>query len=491
MKAEFPIPSALFEIAKTLENGGFKAYLVGGCVRDLAMNREPKDWDFATAAKPEDIIGLFPKTFYENKFGTVTVVNEDEQETSSLRQVQITPFRQEGKYSDNRHPDKVSFGVSLEDDLARRDFTINALAYRPTTSEFIDLYDGLSDIKQGTIKAVGKPSDRFSEDALRILRGIRLATELGFTINQPTATSMAQNSHLLAAVSRERVRDEFTRIIMSQEPMKGLKLLVELEAMPYVIRETLDSLGVEQNGDHIYDVWEHTIRVVQHSADRDWPLHVRLASLFHDIGKPRTRRWSNEKKDWTFYGHEVVGARMAQKILENLKFPVKLTETVVKLVRNHMFFSDIDKITLSAVRRIVANVGQENVWDLMKLRACDRIGMGRPKEAPYRLRKYEAMIEEAMRAPTSVGMLKIDGQHLMDITGEKPGPKIGYTLHALLQEVLEKPGLNNVEYLENRAKELMALNIAQLIKLGEQGKEAKEQRETEEITKIRQKHGVK
>ena len=491
MKAEFPIPGILLEVAQTLENKGFKAYLVGGCVRDLAMNREPKDWDFTTSAKPEDIVGLFPKTFYENKFGTVTVVNENEKEGGSLRQVEITPFRQEGKYSDNRHPDEVSFGVSLEEDLARRDFTINALAYRPTTTDFIDLYDGLSDIKQGVVKTVGKANDRFGEDALRILRGIRLATELGFTINQQTATSMAQNSHLLASVSRERVRDEFTRIIMSREPMKGLKLLVELGAMPYVIRETLDSLGVEQNGDHIYDVWEHTIRVVQHSADRDWPLHVRLASLFHDIGKPRTRRWSNEKKDWTFYGHEVVGAKMAQKIMEDLKFPAKLMETVVKLVRNHMFFSDIDKITLSAVRRIVANVGADNVWDLMKLRACDRIGMGRPKEAPYRLRKYEAMIEEAMRAPTSVGMLKIDGQRLMDITGERPGPKIGYALHALLQEILDKPELNTREYLDNRAKELMALNIAELIKLGEKGKEAKEQKEVEEITKIRQKHGVK
>jgi poly(A) polymerase/tRNA nucleotidyltransferase (CCA-adding enzyme) len=310
-------------------------------------------------------------------------------------------------------------------------------------------------------------------------------------INQATAQSMAQNSHLSANVSRERVRDEFTRIMMSKEPMRGLKLLVELEVMPYVIRETLDAVGVEQNGDHIYDVWEHTMRVAQHSADRDWPLHVRLAALFHDIGKPKTRRWSEEKKDYTFYGHEVVGARMAKSIMENLKFPVKLTETVVKLVRNHMFFSDIDKITLSAVRRIVANVGQDNVWDLMKLRACDRIGMGRPKEAPYRLRKYEAMIEEAMRAPTSVGMLKTDGQRLMDITGERPGPKIGHTLHTLLQEVLDKPELNNQEYLDTRAKELMALNIAELIKLGEKGKEAKEERETEEITKIRKKHGVK
>ncbi|OHA57477.1 MAG: hypothetical protein A2114_01610 [Candidatus Vogelbacteria bacterium GWA1_51_14] len=491
MKAEFSIPSILLETAQTLENKGFKAYLVGGCVRDLAMNREPKDWDFTTSAKPEEIEATFPKTFYENRFGTVTVVNEEEKEASSLRHIEITPFRKEGEYSDQRHPNEVSFSATLEEDLSRRDFTINALAYRPTTGEFIDLYEGLSDIKQGSIKTVSKADERFKEDALRISRGIRLATELGFMINQATAQSMAQNSNLLANVSRERVRDEFTRIIMSKEPMRGLKLLVELEVMPYVIRETLDAVGVEQNGDHIYDVWEHTIRAVQHSADRDWPLHVRLAALFHDIGKPKTRRWSEEKKDYTFYGHEVVGARMAKSIMENLKFPVKLTETVVKLVRNHMFFSDIDKITLSAVRRIVANVGHDNVWDLMKLRACDRIGMGRPKEAPYRLRKYEAMIEEAMRAPTSVGMLKTDGQRLMDITGERPGPKIGHTLHALLQEVLEKPELNNQEYLDTRAKELMALNITELIKLGEKGKEAKEERETEEITKIRNKHGVK
>ena len=491
MKAEFSIHSILLETAQTLENKGFKAYLVGGCVRDLAMNREPKDWDFTTSAKPEEIEAAFPKTFYENRFGTVTVVNEEEKEASSLRHIEITPFRKEGEYSDQRHPNEVSFSATLEEDLSRRDFTINALAYRPTTGEFIDLYEGLSNIKQGSIKTVGKADERFKEDALRILRGIRLATELGFMINQATSQGMTQNSHLLDNVSRERVRDEFTRIIMSKEPMRGLKLLVELEVMPYVIRETLDAVGVEQNGDHIYDVWEHTVRAVQHSADRDWPLHVRLAALFHDIGKPKTRRWSEEKKDYTFYGHEVVGARMAKSIMENLKFPVKLTETVVKLARNHMFFSDIDKITLSAVRRIVANVGQENVWDLIKLRACDRIGMGRPKEAPYRLRKYEAMIEEAMRAPTSVGMLKTDGKRLMDITGERPGPKIGYTLHALLQEVLEKPEFNNQEYLDTRAKELMALNITELIKLGEKGKEAKEERETEEITKIRNKHGVK
>lgn len=490
MKVEFNIPPVITNITKTLENKGFSAYVVGGCVRDLVLNRQPRDWDVATSAKPEEIAAAFPKTFYENDFGTVTVVNEGE-ESESWYQVQVTPFRREGEYSDYRHPKSVSFSATLEEDLGRRDFTINSLAYSPESSSLVDEHGGLSDIKNGLIKAVGNPDERFLEDPLRILRGIRLAAELGFTINQVTAESMAKNKDFLAKISKERVRDEFEKIIMSKQPMAGLKLLVETGAMAYVIRETLDSVGVEQNGDHIYDVWEHTKRVVQHSADRDWPLHVRLAALFHDIGKPKTRRWSEEKKDYTFYGHEVVGAKMAKKIMADLKFPVKLTETVEKLVRNHMFFSDIDKITLSAVRRIVAKVGPENVWDLMKVRACDRIGMGRPKEAPYRLRKYESMIEEAMRAPTSVGMLKIDGGEVIRETGERPGPKIGYILHALLEEVLENPDLNNKEYLVKRSKELAKLPEKELAKLGLQAKEAKEAKEAEELAKIRKKHGVK
>ncbi len=490
MKVNFPIPSEVAEAVKTLENKGFSAYVVGGCVRDLVLNREPKDWDIATSAQPEEIEAAFPKTFYENKFGTVTVVNEETAD-EKIRHLEITPFRTEGDYTDQRHPSQVSFKATLSEDLKRRDFTMNALAYSPTSGELIDEHGGLSDIKNSLIKTVGEPEERFTEDALRILRAVRLATELSFTINQATAENMAKNKDLLAKVSKERIRDEFTKIILSKEPMRGLELLIELGLMPYVIRETLDSVGVKQNGDHIYDVWEHTKRVVQHSADRDWPLHVRLAALFHDIGKPKTRRWSDEKKDYTFYGHEVVGAKMAKKIMEDLKFPVKLTETVEKLVRNHMFFSDIDKITLSAARRIVAKVGADNVWDLMKVRACDRIGMGRPKEAPYRLRKYESMIEEAMRAPTSVGMLKIGGEDVIRETGERPGPKIGFILHALLEEVLENPDLNTEEYLVRRSKELIKLSEVELKKLGESGKEAKEEKEAEELSKIRQKHGVK
>lgn len=484
------IPPVVLKTAKTLENKGFTAYVVGGSLRDLLLGRTPKDWDLATNAKPAEIEASFPKTFYNNSFGTVTVVNEEETD-ETLKNIEITPFRLEGKYSDFRHPDEVTFSEHIEDDLKRRDFTINAIAYRTETGEWLDPFGGIKDLKDNLLRAVGEAEERFNEDPLRIMRAARLATELNLKIEEETEQALKKMAPLLDKIAQERIRDEFTALLMSKEPMKGLKLLIELGIMPYVIRETLEGVGVEQNGDHIYDVWEHTVRVVQHAADRDWPLHVRLAALFHDIGKPATRRFSEEKKDYTFYGHEVVGARMAKKIMERLKFPVKLTETVEKLVRNHMFFSDIDKITLSAVRRIVAKVGEENVWDLMKVRACDRIGMGRPKEAPYRLRKYESMIEEAMRAPTSVGMLKIDGGDVIRETGEKPGPRIGFILHALLEEVLDNPDLNTKETLLEKAKELAALGDDELKKRGEAGKDAKEEREEEELAVIRKRHGVK
>ena len=236
---------------------------------------------------------------------------------------------------------------------------------------------------------------------------------------------------------------------------------------------------------------EKNCGAVQHSAEREWPLHVRLAALFHDVSKPETRRWSDEKKDWTFYGHDVVGGKCAKKILARLKYPNDMIETVGKLVRWHLFFSDIEKITLSAVRRLVRNVGPENVWDLMKVRACDRIGMGRPKEKPYRLRKDESMIEEAVRAPVSVTSLKIDGARVMELTGEPPGPRIGLILHALLEGVLDDPARNDKELLEKQTKGLAALPHDELEKIGKKGKAKREEEEEREIAEIRKKHWVK
>ncbi|MEK7115409.1 MAG: HD domain-containing protein, partial [Patescibacteria group bacterium] len=484
------IPKEISNITDVLENAGFEAYIVGGCVRDLLRRDIPKDWDITTNATPEEIQKLFQKTFYENDYGTVGVINEGA-EDKTLEIVEVTPYRLEGKYSNKRHPDSVSFGKSLGEDLKRRDFTVNAIAYSVSKGHIVDLYKGQNDIKDKIIRTVGGPNERFSEDALRMLRAARIATEIGFTINQETEKAIQNNAYLLEKISKERIRDEFVKIVMSDKPMDGIILAHKLGILKYVTHETEAGLHVKQNGDHIYDVWEHNLRAVQHSATRKWPLHVRLAALFHDVSKPETRRWSDEKKDWTFYGHDVVGSRVTKKILERLKFPVKLIDTVSKLVRYHLFFSDIEKITLSAVRRIVKNVGPENVWDLMKVRACDRIGMGRPKETPYRLRKYESMIEEAMRSPVSVGMLKVDGAKVMEVTHETPGPRIGYILHALLEDVLDDPDLNSEEYLIKKTLELSKMSDRDLRALGEAGKEKKEGTEAEEIKKIRDRHWVK
>ena len=488
MTLELSIPDVIRETLKTLENKGYLAYLVGGCVRDLILNKEPKDWDVTTNATPEEIASLFPKTVYENSFGTVTVIHE-EIEDIRFRNIEITPFRLEAKYSDKRHPDEVKFSQNIEDDLKRRDFTINALAYN-LKGQLIDLFGGISDLKDKVIRTVGEPDERFTEDALRLLRAIRFATQLGFTINIETEKSILKNSDLLSSVSMERIRDEFTKMIMSAEPLNGLILSHKLGVLKHIVPELESGIGVNQGGEHIYDVWEHTIRAVQHSADRDWPLEVRLAAMFHDIGKPKTQRVSDKPGKWSFYGHEVVGERMTDSIMQRLKFPNKTRELVVNLVRNHMFFSDPDKITLSAVRRIIVNVGPDHIWDLMKVRACDRIGMGRPKEDPYRLRRYEAMIEEALSQPTSVAMLKIDGKKIIDVIRETPGPRIGWILHALLEEVLEKPELNTPEYLENRAVELSKLNDNDLLSKGEEGKEKKAEVEEEKLKEIRKRHKV-
>ncbi|MEQ1500554.1 MAG: HD domain-containing protein, partial [Parcubacteria group bacterium] len=478
MTQSFSIPEEIKQITDNLEKGGFEAYLVGGCVRDLMLGKIPKDWDITTNAKPEQIIDLFPHTFYENTFGTVGVVTDGASE-ETLKTVEVTPYRIESDYSDSRRPDSVHFADKLEDDLKRRDFNMNALAYSVSQRQLIDLYNGQKDIQDKIIRTVGDAGERFSEDALRILRAVRFHAQLGFSISPETEKGIVENEHLLSKISRERIRDEFTKIIMSERPMDGMLALKKFNLIRYVVPELEKTIGIEQNKAHSYDVWEHLIRTVQHSADKNYPLEIRLASLFHDISKPESRRWGKEQNQWTFYGHEVLGARTTKKILENLKYPNKIVDKVVTLVRWHMFFSDTEQITLSAVRRMVANVGKENIWDLMNVRICDRIGTGRPKEDPYRLRKYHAMIEEAMRDPVSVGMLKIDGKKLMEITQIPPGPKIGYTLHALLEEVLEDPTKNTPEYMKKRGQELMQLPESELKELGEKGKESKEEKDQE------------
>ncbi len=481
------IPSQIIETLEVLEKANFEAYLVGGCVRDIILGREPKDWDITTNATPEEIQTLYKKTVYENDFGTVAIVNEEEN-NPNLKVIEITPYRLDVGYSDNRHPDHVKFSLNLLDDLKRRDFTVNALAYSPTKGQLIDEFNGVRDITDKVIRAVGDTNERFREDALRMLRAVRFSTQLNFALSAETMEGVIHNSHLLKHISWERKRDEFTKIIMSPDPMIGIGLLERLGLLEHIIPELREGIGNIQGGEHIYDVFEHMLHALGHASEKNLPLPLRLAALFHDIGKPRTRR-PGIKKAYTFYGHEVVGARMVAKIMERLKYPKDISELVTKLVRYHMFFSDTEAITLSAVRRTIINIGREHIWELMQIRECDRVGM-KKKEAPYRLRKYHAMIEEALRAPTSVGMLKINGEVLIKELGIKPGPRMGWILHALLEEALEDPDKNNSEYLKTQTLKLNTLSDNELKERGEAGKQAKQEIEEEELAGIRKKHGV-
>jgi putative nucleotidyltransferase with HDIG domain len=531
------IPDYVTHVIETLEEAGFEVFLVGGCVRDIIMEREPKDWDITTKAKPEEIIPLFEKTIYENKFGTVgvcipidfslktvlreTVTHETQTEgvfdvspetsiasrasidtarhdsvephVTKYHIIEVTPYRIEAKYSDFRHPDEVLFSNAINDDLKRRDFTINALAYNPHKGQIIDLYKGQEDIKDKVIRCVGSADDRFKEDALRILRAIRFSTELDFAISYDTMQAISLNSKLIKNISMERIRDEFSKIIMSNNPVAGIGLLQKFGLLKYIIPELEEGIGCEQKGAHIYDVWEHLLHALDHASSEGWSIEVRLSALFHDIGKPRTRRWDGTKAGgkgkYTFYGHEVVGARMTKVILERLKFPKKTSDLILKLVRGHMFFSDTELITLSAVRRVVQNVGKEHIWDLMKVRECDRVGM-KKKEAPFRLRKYHAMIEEVLRDPISVSQLAINGEYLIETLHMKPGPRMGWILSALLEEVLDDPNKNTEGHLIELVKSLDMLGDAELKTLGDRGKKKQEKLEEEEIEKLHKKHGV-
>lgn len=487
-KAVFAIPKEIALVAETLENKGFEAYLIGGCVRDLLISRKPKDWDITTNATPEQIAALFPNTFYENEYGTVGVVN-DGVEDEALKVVEVTPYRLEGGYTDKRRPDSVVWSSKLEDDLKRRDFTINAIALT-LSGKIVDLFDGQVDLKKKTIRTVGEPEARFNEDALRMLRAIRIAVELDFTIDPATQNAIDVNAKHIKMMAGERVREEFIRIIMSPRPQIGLILSQKLGILKHIAPELEEGIGVAQNKAHSFDVFEHTLRTVEHAAKKGFSLETRLAALFHDIGKPATRRWSEEKKDWTFYGHDMAGAKKAAKIMARLAFPKKIIETVTTLVRWHMFFSDTEQITHSAVRRIVTKVGKEHIWDLMDVRTCDRIGTGRPKESPYRLRKYHSMVDEVMRDPLSVGMLKINGGRIIEITKLAPGPKIGNILHVLLEEVLDDPARNAEGYLERRTLELASLPEAELAAVGERAKQTKEKEEEKTLKEIRKKHWV-
>ena len=278
------LPPEVKKILETLKEGGLEGFVVGGCVRDLLMGREPKDWDITTNAKPEKIQKLFPEHVYENTFGTVGVKTGSED--SVLAIVEVTPYRVEGKYTDKRHPDEIKFADNMADDLWRRDFTINAMAM-DSEGNIIDNHGGRKDIQDGLVRTVGNPEERFSEDALRMLRAVRFTATLEFKIEKETFQAIQKNAGWLKAISKERIRDEFVKIIESDRAHEGIQLLEECGLLEYIIPEMREGIGVAQNLHHIYTVWEHNLLALKYTADKKYSLPVRLGSLFHDIGKPR------------------------------------------------------------------------------------------------------------------------------------------------------------------------------------------------------------
>ncbi len=480
------VPDEVVAVSYALAEAGFEAYLVGGCVRDILLDREPKDWDVATDAKPEEVQKLFPESVYENDFGTVGVKTASEDPRVKI--IEITTYRIEGKYTDQRHPDEVKFASNIEDDLARRDFTVNAMAM-DMKGDVIDPFNGARDIKDRVLRTVGVPEERFSEDALRLMRAVRFSTELDFEIEMNTRRAIVTLAGGLEAIAKERVRDELTKILMTPNAAKGIILSEELDLLRYVLPELREGIGVGQNKHHIYTVFEHNVRALDYAARENYSLAVRMASLLHDVGKPKVK--SGDGLDSTFYQHEYVGARMAIRMLDRLRFPREFTEQVAHLVRMHMFNYETGVISPAGVRRFVVRVGPENIDDLLKVREADRIGSGVKKAVPYRLRHLLFMVEKVKRDPLSPKMLALRGDDLMPLLDIPQSRRVGWILNALMEEVIDDPEKNGKKYLEKRAKELNKLSDAELQELFVSAQRKKREAEGEMDEDIKKKHHVK
>ncbi len=490
------IPKETKSIIEKLEKAGFEAYFVGGCVRDLILSKEPKDWDITTNATPEQIQKVFSNNFYENNFGTVSIVTDSQQD--NLKIVEITPYRLEGKYTDKRHPDEIKFAKKLEDDLSRRDFTVNAMAMKINgeKSEVIDLFDGQKDLKDKVIRTVGEAEKRFDEDALRLMRAVRFSTQLGFVIEEKTAQAIKKLSSTLEFVSKERIRDEFEKIIMSENAADGIRLMENLGLLKFVLPELRQGIGIigvtkKKKGHIKYEelsVFDHNLLTLDFAAKNNFNLETRLAALLHDIAKPATKK--GEGLEASFKAHEQVGARMAIKALDRLHFPKKVIEKTGLLVRWHFFFYNTDEVTDAGVRRLIVRVGEENMADLLKLREADRSGSGLPKISPYRLQHLRYMIERVSRDPIQPKMLKLRGNDLMKLIKIESGPKIGWILNVLLEEVLDDPKNNDKKYLSKRAKELSEFSDKELQKISEQAKNKKIELEEKIDETIKRKYNV-
>ncbi len=487
------LPREIKNIITSLEEQGFEGYAVGGCVRDIIKGVDPEDFDVATNAKPEEVERIFKKSFKDNEFGTVTVLTGSKKE--NLEKVEVTTYRKEDEYEDRRHPSKVNFVSQIEEDLKRRDFTINAMALglklckkKKESYYLIDPFSGKKDLEKKIIRAVGDPEERFSEDALRMMRAIRFSSSFGFSIEEKTKRAIKKNAHLLREISRERIRDEFIKIIMSPGAVSGIEELRKLNLLKEFIPELLEGYKVDQSKHHIYDCYTHYIYSLDYAVRRNFNFYVRMAALFHDIGKPRVKKGKGEKA--TFYNHEVVGARMTKKILERLKFKKEDIEKISLLVRYHLFYYNVGEVSESSVRRLLRKVGKENIEELLQVRMSDRIGSGVPKAEPYRLRHMRYLIERVSRDPISTSMLEIDGNDVMKIMNTSPGPIVGEVLNILLLEVMDDPSKNRRDFLEGRVKEIGQWNVDEIKKEGKRAYKEVERVETKKDEMTKKKYWV-
>lgn len=454
------IPQYVLNIGEELQKNGYEAYLVGGCIRDIFLGKEPQDFDIATNAYPEQITKIFEKSIPTGaKFGTITVVAQDE--NGERFDVQLTTYRSEADYIGGRWPSKVEFAKTIEDDLSRRDFTMNSMAlniqrFDENISDIkeivVDPYLGLHDLEHKLIKAVRDPYERLSEDGLRSVRACRFASQLGFEIDEKTYKAITETVHITKLISVERFRDEFLKILYkSPKPSVGIKLLKETGILALFIPELLEGIGVTQPEFHTDDVFDHSLMACDVAEDS-----VKLAALFHDIGKPRTM--TKDEKGTHFYGHDLVGAEMTEEIMRRLKFPNVEIEATKSLVRWHMFYypsADWRKSTPvkgaeggwsdSAIRRLIVNVGGvEAIDELMKLRIADATANPKSDFNPKELDELSRRIADvrAKEMALKITDLDISGNDLIENFDLKPGKDIGDVLEHLLDVIIEDPALN-------------------------------------------------
>lgn len=472
---KFILPQAAEKIITLFQKNNFECYAVGGPVRDLLLGRPVKNIDFTTNATPEEIQKLLAESFYDNKFGTVGITLSHLYQQFGISGIpaeeeiyEITTFRTENSYSDRRHPDNISWGKTLEEDVERRDFTINAMALTMKTNNLLpitnnykkigdyylyDYFGGQTDLQNKIIRAVGNPNERFNEDALRMMRTIRFSSELGFAIEEKTLQAITDNAKLLLNISWERIRDELLKILKSPFPYEGFVFLHQTKLLNEILPELEDCFPVSQkspNRHHIYDVGNHSLMSLKYCPSSD-PI-VRLATLLHDIGKAKTvSKLPNGTV--TFYNHEVFSARLSKKIADRLRLSNEQKEKLWTLVRWHQFSVD-EHQTDSAIRRFIKRVGVNNISNIVDLRIGDRLGGGLQTATSWRLQLYLKKIINVQKHTPSVKDLKVNGNDVMRVLGIKPGPKVGEILEKLFKEITEDPQKNEREYLLERITKL-------------------------------------